>query len=54
MKLFCTLSLLLTLYFEFCLFQSLFDLETAIEIRQVHRRRFIKSPITLFFWHDIG
>ena len=27
------------------LFQSLFDLETAIEIRQVHKR-FIKLPIT--------
>ena len=34
------------------LFQSLFDLETAIEIRQVHKR-FIKLPITLLFWHDV-
>ena len=34
------------------LFQSLFDLEPAIEIRQVHKR-FIKLPITLLFWHDM-
>ena len=40
-----------TLYFDFCFFQRLFDLEIAIEIRQVHKR-FIKSPITLLFWHD--
>ena len=30
------------------LFQSLFDLETFIEIRQVHKR-FIKLPIALIF-----
>ena len=34
------------------LFQSLFDLETAIEIRQVHKR-FIKLPIALSFWYDV-
>ena len=34
-----------TLHFNFCFIQSLFDLETAIEIRQVHKR-FIKLPIT--------
>ena len=34
------------------LFQSLFDLEPAIEIRQVHKR-FITLLITLFFWHDV-
>ena len=34
------------------LFQSLFDLEIAIEIRQVHKR-FIILPITLLFWHDV-
>ena len=33
------------------LFQSLFDLVTAIELRQVHKR-FIELPITLLFWHD--
>ena len=31
---------------------TLFDLEIAIEIRQV-RKRFIKLPITLFFWYDV-
>ncbi len=30
------------------LFQSLFDLETTIEIRQAHKRS-IKLPITLLF-----
>ena len=47
------------------LFPSLFDLVTAIEIRQVHKRfinitaieirhkHFIKLPITLLFWHDV-
>ena len=34
------------------LLQSLFDLEIAIEIRQVHKR-FIILPITLLFWHDV-
>ena len=34
------------------LFQSLSDLEIAIEIRQVHKR-FIKLPLTLLFWHDV-
>ena len=34
------------------MFQSLFDLEIAIEIGQVHKR-FIKLPITLLFWHDV-
>ena len=33
------------------LFQSLFDLEPAIEIRQVHKR-FITLSITLLFWHN--
>ena len=36
-------------------FQNLFDLEIAIEIRQVHKR-FIKFTIiliTLLFWHDV-
>jgi len=37
-----------TLYFDFCFFQSLFDLEIAIEIRQVNKR-FIKLPKTLLF-----
>ena len=41
-----------TLFFTSALFQSLFDLEIAIEIRQVHKR-FIKLPITLLFWHDV-
>jgi len=40
------------------LFQSLFNLETEIEIRYVHvyisyYKRFIKLPITLLFWHDL-
>jgi len=34
------------------MFQSLFDLEIAMEIRQVPKR-FIKLPITLLFWHDV-
>ena len=34
------------------LFQSLFDLEEAIEIRQVHKR-FIKLPMTLLFWFAV-
>ena len=34
------------------LFQSLFDQEIAIEIRQVHKR-FIKLPVSLLFWHDV-
>ena len=34
------------------LFQSLFDLETAIEIRQVYKR-FRKLPIALSFWYDV-
>ena len=34
------------------LFQSLFDLEPVIEIRQVHKR-YIKLPIILLFWHDV-
>ena len=38
--------------FTSALFQSLFDLEIAIEIRQVHKR-FIKLSITLLFWHDV-
>ena len=32
------------------MFQSLFDLEIAIEIRQVHTS-FTKLHITLLFWH---
>ena len=32
--------------------QSIFYLEIAIEIRQVHKR-FIKLPIRLSFWHDV-
>ena len=46
------LKLKSTLYFDFALFQSLFYLETAIEIRQVHKR-LIKLPLTLLFWHDV-
>ena len=34
------------------LFQSFFDQEIAIEIRQVHNR-FIKLPIILLFWYDV-
>ena len=45
------LKLKSTLNFDFCFVQSLFDLETAIEVRQVYKR-FIKLPITLLFWHD--
>jgi len=43
-----------TLYIDFtsALFQSLFDLEIAIEIRQVHKS-FIKLTITLLFWHNM-
>ena len=40
------IKLKLTLYFNSALFQSLFDLETAIERREVYKR-FIKLPITL-------
>ena len=36
-----------TTYFDFCFFQRLFALETAVEIRQVNKR-FIKLPITLY------
>ena len=38
--------------FDFCFLQSLFVLEIAIEIIQVHKR-FIKLPLTLTFWHDL-
>ena len=34
------------------MFQSLFDLEIAIEIRQVHTS-FTKLHITLLFWHNV-
>ena len=34
------------------LFQSLFDIEAAIEIRQVYKR-FRKLPITLLFLHGV-
>ena len=34
------------------LFESLFDLEMAIEIRQV-QKRFIKLPIILLLWYDV-
>ena len=34
------------------LFQSLFDLGMAIELRQVHKH-LKKLPITLLFWHDV-
>ena len=39
-----------TSYFDF-VFKA-FDLEIAIEIKQVHTR-FIKLPITLSFWHNV-
>ena len=41
-----------TLYLTSALFQNLFDLEIAIEIRQPHKC-FIKLPITLLFLHDV-
>ena len=41
-----------TLYVDFCFVLKIFNLEIAIEIRQVHKR-FIKLPITLLFWHDL-
>ena len=34
------------------LFLGLWNLEIAIEIRQVHKR-FIKLPITLLFWYNV-
>ena len=41
-----------TLYLTSALFQSLFDLEIVIEIRQVHKR-FKDLSITLLFWHHV-
>ena len=46
------IKLKLTLYFTSALFQSLFDLGIAIEIRQIYKR-FIKLPITVLFWHNV-
>ena len=46
------IKLTLTLYLISALLQSLFYLEIAIEIRQVHKR-FIKLPATLLFWHNV-
>ena len=49
------INLKLTFILTSALFQRLFDLETAIKLRQLHKRfiKLITYTITLLFWQDV-